>query len=387
MNQWKHIISKVDNKQIVIFGCGVWGNILLNILSKKGYKQIFFFDNNLEKQKEKIGGYEVKKPQKIEADTAYIIAVDNHFIAEEMANDLKNLNIDVSNIFYFNSNVYYDCKKLMSKDEIEEELERMGRETFGPQFNIREPKTFNEIINWEKLHIKDSRRTILADKLLVRDWVAEKIGEKYLNKIYYVFDNENEIDFNKLPEKYVLKVNNGSGRNILVQDSKTINKESVLKQLKIWREDNFAYQSFEMHYKDIKPKIICEKYLDGIAENLYDYNIYCFHGEPKYIECIKACHRPGSRAAFYNKDWEKQEFKFGYPIDPILAPRPKQLDELLELSKILSSDFDHVRVDWYILSTGEIKFGEMTFSSWAGLQKIVPEEYDLKLGQLIKGVM
>ena len=181
----------------------------------------------------------------------------------------------------------------------------------------------------------------------------------------------------------MLKCNHGSGWNIIVKDKKKINVENVKKQLNTWLNLNTAYMGFEMQYKDIQPKIICEKYLVGVAETLYDYNIYCFHGKPKYIWCIKGSHRPGCVASFYDKDWRMQDFSYGYPIDPIEAPRPKQLEKMLELSEKLSKDFEHVRVDWYNMPDGKIIFGEMTFSSWNGLHKFEPEEWDMKFGKLI----
>ena len=149
------------------------------------------------------------------------------------------------------------------------------------------------------------------------------------------------------------------------------------------KKSNFAFQTFEMQYKNVVPKIICEEYLEGVAESVYDYNIYCFHGEPEYIWCIKGSHRPGCQASFYNKDWELQPFSYGYPKDPVLAPRPEKLDEMLELSRVLSKDFQHVRVDWYNLPDGRVLFGEMTFSTWSGLMHFEPEKYDAVFGSLI----
>ena len=112
--------------------------------------------------------------------------------------------------------------------------------------------------------------------------------------------------------------------------------------------------------------------------------MYIFHmNVSKYIWCIKGSHRPDCTATFYNTDWERQPFSFGYPLDIYPAPRPEKLDEMLELTKILCKDFEHVRVDWYIMPDGRILFGEMTFQTWGGMKKIVPKKYDLYLGSLI----
>jgi len=256
-------------------------------------------------------------------------------------------------------------------------------EKFGKPINWQKPETYNEKINWEKINIKDERRTRLADKYLVREWIKEQIGEKYLTQLYGVWDNACDINFDKLPNQFVLKLNNGSGRNIIVKDKSKFNQVEVCQKLNEWREHNFAYNSFELHYKNIIPKIICEEYLEGLAESVYDYNIYCFHGKPEYIWCIKGSHRPGCQASFYNKKWEMQSFSYGYPKDPVLAPRPSKLEEMLKLSETLSKEFEHVRVDWYNLPDGRVLFGEMTFSTWSGLMHFEPEEYDLVFGNLI----
>lgn len=381
---WSSLLKHLDGKNIVIFGAGKMGEKLSDILQYKGFRIYAFFDNNSKKQGSRFKNISIIKPKKLDDNTAYIVSIENNVLCEQLVNQLIQMQISEEEIFYFNDSIYKNFLENANKKEIEFELDKLCRTTFGDDFNIFVPHTYNEIINWEKTNIQDERRTRLADKVTVRDWVQEKIGGEYLNQIYYVFDHEDEINFKKLPERYVLKLNNGSGRNIIVKDSSKIDENEIREKLKVWRTTNFAFQSFEMHYKDIAPKIICEEFMEGIAESLYDYNIYCFHGEPEYIWCIKGSHREGCQATFYNKNWEMQEFSYGYPKDPILAPKPEQLEKMLSLSRILSAEFEHVRVDWYILPDGEIRFGEMTFSSWGGMERFEPEEYDRIFGNMIK---
>ena len=383
-SDWSLLINNLGNKKIVVFGTGNAGSRLADILFRKGFQIDVFFDNDLKRQGGIFKGSPVVEPQKLGENTAYIVAIEDNNLSMQLSDQLIQLLIYEKDIFVFNRSTYIDYVNGASKDDIEFELSKMCKSKFGENFNIYNPHTYNEIINWEKTNVYDERRVRLTDKVAVRDWVAEKIGQEYLNKVYYVFDNEDEIDFKKLPDKYVLKLNNASGRNIIVKDSSQINEKEIVQKLKNWRTTNHAYGSFEMQYRDIKPKIICEEFMEGIAEDLYDYNIYCFHGEPEYIWCIKGSHREGCQASFYNKNWEMQEFSYGYPKDPILAPRPKQLEEMLSLSRILSAEFEHVRVDWYILSSGSIRFGEMTFSTWGGMEKFEPEKYDRVFGNLIK---
>ena len=171
--------------------------------------------------------------------------------------------------------------------------------------------------------------------------------------------------------------------NIIVKNKAEIDFEQVRRLLNEWKECNYAYTSLEYHYKDIPPRILCEEYLEGLAESVYDYNIYCFHGKPEYIHCLKESHKPGWRGSFYDKDWVMQPFSYGCPKDPVAAPKPQNLNEMLRLSKLLCKDFEHVRVDWYDLPDGRVLFGEMTFSPWSGLCKFYPEEYDFIFEKLI----
>ena len=146
---------------------------------------------------------------------------------------------------------------------------------------------------------------------------------------------------------------------------------------------NYSYYYLALHYSGIKPKIYCEEYLDGLAETQYDYDIYCFHGEPRYIWRINGSHRIGCTAAFYDMDWKKQEFSYGYPMDHNTVDKPAEMDKILEFSKLLSQSFIHARVDWYIMPGGKIYFSEITFCTWGGLRRFCPDKYDEVFGKLI----
>lgn len=381
-----HVLECAKNvERVVIVGAGERGKELLGHLREIDTISIkCFFDNNKILPGNRIEGIEVLRPCNFEDDNyLYIIAVDKPALRKELNVQLQELGIRKNCIivYYF----YRDNDYLRNLDEkyYQEELQEIYYKIFGKKINWDNPTTYNEKINWEKLNIKDARRTRLADKYLVREWIKEQIGDKYLTKLYGAWDHTEEIDFAKLPKAFVMKLNNGSGRNIIVKDKSQANWDSICQQLNEWKERNFAFETLELHYKDIIPKIICEEYLEGVAENVYDYNIYCFHGKPVYIWCIKGSHRPECQASFYNTDWEMQPFSYGYPKDPVLAPKPERLDEMLHLSKKLCEGFEHVRVDWYNLPDGRVLFGEMSFSSWSGLSKWVPEEYDTVFGKLI----
>lgn len=372
---------------VVIVGAGYMGRKLMEFFEENSNISIkAFFDNNEDLIGSCINNIEIMKPYKEKEERLlYIIAVVSSEMRDELCAQLQSLEIQMDDIV-----MYYpirDYAYLSSLDEkyYEEEIQDMYFDYLGKKINWQNPSTYNEIITWERLNAKDERRTILADKFLVRDWVREQIGERYLTKLYGVWDDAEDIDFEVLPDAFVLKVNNGSSRNIVVKNKSLINQREIRRQLNEWKRINYAYMYLELQYKDIVPKIICEEYLEGVAESEYDYNIFCFHGEPAYIWCIRGSHKPDCKASFYSKDWEMMPFSYGYPKDEIIAPRPEKLEEMLEISRVLSKDFRHVRVDLYNLSDGRVLFGEMTFSTWAGWRRWVPEEYDLFFGNMILG--
>lgn len=376
------IMKKAEEAgKVVIVGAGSRGRRLLKCL-KGNVSVLYFFDNKESLIGKCIQDIEIVKPYKLEeCECLYIIATADQSSQIELYSQLNNLRID--NIFIYHE--YRDYNYLRNLDEryYAEAVQGMYYERFGKKMNWKAPVTYNEKINWEKVNINDKRRTLLADKYLVREWIKGQIGEKHLTKLYGVWDDVEDIDFDTLPDAFVLKVNNGSERNIIVKDKAKIDKLEICRKLNEWKNHNFAFSGLELHYKNIVPKIICEEYLEGLADNIYDYNIYCFHGEPKYIWCIKGSHKPDCKASFYNQQWEMQSFSYGYPKDPVLAPRPEKLDEMLELSRILCKEFEHVRVDWYNMPDGRVLFGEMTFSTWGGLCFFEPEEYDTVFGNLI----
>lgn len=386
MDRWiGSILEKAGQfEKVIIVGAGLGGRRLLPYLMKdKSITVYAFFDNNDNFKGIEIDHIPVMKPYRIDGKSVlYIIAARTIEARAELLANLRSLRINDDQIVicYFDDYNYF---RNLEEKYYEEEIQAMYYDKFGKRMNLHNPVTYNEKINWEKLHLRDERRTKLADKFLARSWVKEQIGEEHLTKLYGVWDDANEIDFAKLPNAFVLKVNNGSQRNIVVKDKSLIDEVDVCSKLNGWLKHNYAYESLEIHYRDIVPKIICEEYLEGVAENVYDYNIFCFHGEPEYVWCIKGSHSPTCRASFYNKDWKMMPFSVGYPKDNVLAPRPANLDEMLALSRILSKDFKHVRVDWYNLPDGRVLFGEMTFSMWTGLGRFEPEEYDAIFGEMI----
>lgn len=274
-------------------------------------------------------------------------------------------------------------------DEIEypKYLKKWYYDATGNQLDLQEPQRFTEKIQWLKLYDSTPVKTLLADKYLVRSWVAEKIGEEHLIPLYGVWDCFENIDFGKLPDSFVLKCNHGSGMDIKVENKNVLNKKGAKKKFDQWMKIDFAFmmQSFELHYQDIPRKIIAEKYMkNGSASDLQDYKFYCFHGKPVYCQVI--CDRSiGETIDFFDMEWNHMSF---VGLNPEVSNsseaicKPKTFDIMKNAAEILSKEFSFVRVDLYEIED-KMYFGEMTFTPGAGSGGFRPDKMDFELGSMI----
>lgn len=253
----------------------------------------------------------------------------------------------------------------------------------GEKVDLKNPTTFNEKIQWIKLNDRRPIKSLLADKYEVRRYVSDTIGEKYLVPLIGMWERFDDIPFDALPEKFVMKATHGCGCNIIVNDKKLFDKEDARKKFHKWFNTNYAYYTGELQYLNIKPRIIVEVYLENNGGDLYDYKVFCFNGKAKYIMFLSE-RKQGLKMAFYNTSWEKQDFTYSYPRLESEVQRPNCLTELIEVAEQLSADFDTARVDFYILNDGSIKFGEITFASAGGFCKWKPPIYNKILGDLIE---
>ena len=258
------------------------------------------------------------------------------------------------------------------------------KNTMGGVLDLKNPKSYSEKIQWLKLFDNDKLRTQLTDKVLVREWIKDKIGEKYLIPIYGVYDSFDEIDFDKLPNQFVIKTNHSSGWNIIVKDKKIFDKKKAKRKIERWlKRDYGLWSEFEIHYSPIVPKIIIEKYVVDSAGELNDYKFLCFDSECKYF-WMDFDRTSNHKRNVYDLNWNLQPWnQFTYGNYEGIVEKPKNLDKMIEIAQILCRGFKHVRVDLYNVD-GNIYFGEMTFTNGSGFEGIFPEEYDYKLGELIK---
>ena len=211
-------------------------------------------------------GIPIQQPYKIDGvDIRYIIAIDNTISRYQLKKQLIGLGIQECEMLMYFPHRCWDYNATLHREEYKSAIEKMYVNEFKRPMNWDNPVSYNEKINWEKLNLHDDRRAVLADKSNVREWVSKKIGEEYLTKRLGVWKKVKEIDFSKLPSKFVLKTNNGSSRNILVKDKSEINIEDIRSKLNYWLQSNNMFETFEMHYCEIDPCIIAEEFLDGMA--------------------------------------------------------------------------------------------------------------------------
>ena len=256
----------------------------------------------------------------------------------------------------------------------------------GYKLNLEDPKTFNEKMQWLKLYYYDPFISIAADKYAVRDHIKNTIGEEYLIPLLNTWDKPEDIEFDKLPNQFVLKVNWGSGQNIIVRDKEKLDIEAAKRQLSEWMKPhrNHYYYSFEMGYKYIKPRIICEEYFGALENNLTVYHLCCTEHEPFMFQVIFDAKTPEESLLYYDASWNKFPFKRSYPEKQGVVEKPKSIDDMLRIAKILAKDFpSFVRVDFFEVD-GRTYFSEITFYSHNGVEPFIPQEWDRKLGDLIK---
>ena len=280
----------------------------------------------------------------------------------------------------FKNSHYYENLK---QENYEKELKEWFHYTTGEKLSLEDPKTYNEKIQWLKLYDSTPLKTQLSDKYRVREWVKEKIGEEYLIPLLGVWDRFEEIDFDALPDKFVLKANHGCGWNIIVTDKAKFNKEEAKEKFDLWMNTNFAYSvGLELQYMNIEPKIIAEEYIENFDEDITDYKVFCFGGKADSIMMLTE-RKKGLKMSFYDLDWNQLPFTYSYPRNNELMPKPENLEQLVQLSETLAEGFAHVRVDFYIMNDGQIKFGEMTFTSGSGTCVWNPPEQNYIYGEKI----
>lgn len=276
----------------------------------------------------------------------------------------------------------YSLNSKKTYEQIERIIDKKYYKKMGRKIEWEEPRTFTEKLNVSKVYGVSEARIELTDKVAARKWVEGKIGKQYLIPIIGIYDSLKDVSFEDLPEQFVIKCSHDSKSVTIVDSKKNLRKKDISKLVKkydnFYMRRNFAYHEFEMHYSNIPHKIIIEEYM---GENINDYKFLCFGGVPFYC-WVDVDRFINHKRNLYDLNWELQSVNWtGYGNYKGSIEKPKCFEEMLEIVKKLCIGFDSVRVDLYEIN-GKVYFGEMTFTSDNGMNRIEPPEWDYKLGQL-----
>lgn len=253
----------------------------------------------------------------------------------------------------------------------------------GYKLNLKKPKTFNEKLQWLKLYNRNPEYTRMVDKHDAKVYVAEKIGDRYIIPTIGVWDKFEDIDFDLLPEKFVLKTTHDSGGVVIVKDKSKLDVESAKKKIERSLKRNYFWSNREWPYKNVKPRIIAEQFLEDIDE-LVEYKLFCFDGEVKMIlVCKGQAHGAGRTNDYCDLELRRLPFTALFPNSKGELPMPKEMPEILDVARKLSAGVPQLRVDTYV-ADGRIYVGELTFFHNSGMVTFDPPEWDQKLGDWIK---
>lgn len=279
-------------------------------------------------------------------------------------------------------NVILTPLNILYKISPKAELKILFKLKQGYSLNLEEPKTYNEKLQWIKLYDKNPLMPQCADKYTVRNYIKQKGYKEILNDLLWEGFNPEEIPFDDLPEKFVIKITHGSTFNIIVEDKLVINKNEIIKKCKRWLNSKFIPCYGEWFYGIVKPRIIIEKYIEsGNKYGILDYKFFCFNGKVKCIYVSTSKEKDSSYCIdYYDENWNYLNLKRkGHKTLGKLS-KPKEFDKMKEIAEKLAEDFLHVRIDFFY-ENGRVYFGEMTFTTSAGFGKIEPKEYDLVMGK------
>ena len=289
--------------------------------------------------------------------------------------------------------IIHGIKKLLGKNMIsgfyrslgflsdEKYIRLIYRLRMGKKLNLENPRTFTEKLQWLKLNDHNPMYTMVADKLAMREYVEKKIGQGHTVSILGTWKKFSDIDFEKLPNRFVLKTTHDSGSFVICNDKASFDKGKAKKVLSKSLKRNYYKTTREWQYKDIEPQIIAEEYLDEGKINLTDYKFFCFNGKPVFMYCEEEASEHLTQAI---ADMQYNPMPFSMEDDKAdcLPPKPEQFDSMEMISQKLSEGFPFVRVDMYCVKD-KVYVGELTLYHYGGYTPFNPEEWDLKLGDML----
>lgn len=289
--------------------------------------------------------------------------------------------------FLFNPKVrfgYLEELGFFNRMSDERYLRKLYKVRMGEALNLESPRNFNEKLQWLKLNDRRPEYTMMVDKYRARDYIAEKIGKQYLIPLLGVWDSVDEIDFDSLPNQFVLKCNHNSGRGMCIcRDKSRLNIPRVKRELARGMAQNYYLNYREWPYKDVPRKIIAEKYMDADDGSgvLTDYKFFCFHGKPKLMYISKDGGRD-VKTDFFDMEFNRLPIRMKDENSEFPPACPECFEEMKKIAAMLSQGIPFLRVDFYYI-TGQVYVGELTFYHNSGLTRVRPEEWARQMGDWI----
>lgn len=263
-------------------------------------------------------------------------------------------------------------------------LKCIFRRDMGYSLNLKNPKTFSEKLQWLKLYDKHTEYTDMVDKVASKEFVAKIVGKKYVIPTIGVWNNVEDIDWNKMPNQFVIKSTNDSGGVVVCKDKSKLNIKDVITKLKGLGNRDYTKYNKEYPYHNVPHRFIAEQYMeDESGFELKDYKIFCFDGKPEFLFVATGRQNHDTRFDFYDTEFNHLPVLNGHPNADVWPTKPENFEEMLEVASKLSKGIPHVRIDLYNIN-GKIYFGEMTFFHWSGMVPFEPIDWDYKFGEYIK---
>lgn len=291
----------------------------------------------------------------------------------------KNLVDRVINFLYLVDGKLY--RLLVNYLSDEQFLAWKVRHKLGYKMDFKNPQTFNAKLQWLKLYYRKPEFTSMVDKVTSKDYVSSIIGEKYIIKTLGVWDNIEDIDWDSLPNQFVVKSTNDSGGVVVCKDKSKFDKKAAIAKLSSLGARNYIKYNKEYPYENVPHRFLAEEYKeDESGFELKDYKMFCFNGEPKMIFVASDRQLGAPKFDFFDLEWNHLDLQQEFPNSSKKIARPKNLEEMIDVARKLSKNFPHIRVDLYNCN-GVIYFGELTFFHNSGTFPWYPESWDYKMGE------
>ncbi|MBO5621024.1 MAG: glycosyl transferase [Butyrivibrio sp.] len=371
---------KSDN--VIIFGAGYLGCLVMYLCKYVyGIKQIECMDNDRRRKDLYIwDDIPCRLPYKNNKNSVVYICVWDK--KSQVAIDKQCKSLGYENVYCIDDSMVLFSMKDVSDVEC---VKAIYYAATGNHVDLERPTKFNEKLQWLKVYDRNPLYQTLTDKLAVKEYVKKIIGEKYIVPTIGIWDTFEDIDFTKLPNQFVLKCTHDSGSAVVVNDKQNIDLEELSKRFSKALSIDYYYVGREHGYKNIPRKIIAEPKLNGDSvKDIKDYKVFTFDGDPRIVQVDYDRFHSHTRIMYDAKDWKSLGFSTMYPYDASkIEEKPAKLEEMLELSRILSKGIPHVRVDFYIVGD-RVYFGEMTFHHGGGCEKFSDENWNDTMGEWIR---